>query len=811
MKFLTGKPLPVVYLLYFLLHVGFDLVARAFAVPPGISLWYPPVGLALALATVRGWRSAPAILLANLATAIAFNAEPLHWTRFALPLLITAVYVGAGALVRRYYGPVPSPTKPLRVAGLVALFLAAPAIGALVGSTLILAAGWTTPENYPPLLGYWCIGDLTGVLTVTPLLLVHVAPRLAGPPPGARRTRTRRELVEIAAQAAAVLGCVWLIHGVAFIRDYHAYYLSFVPLIWICLRHGLPGATIATFALTLSSLAAVRVFGGSQHVVVDLLLFVISIGAVGLGLGSAVTRRQTAERERSRLLSILEATTDFIGTCDMSGRILYRNAAFIRLRGLDPHDAIQGRHIRESHPAWAVEKLQGEGFRVAAANGIWQGESAFLDAAGNEVPVSQLLLAHYDEEGRPVMLSTIARDIGAQKKAERLRLETERNLLQAQKLESLGVLAGGIAHDFNNLLTAMLGNATLARLDVPAHSPAEKSIHQIELAALRAAELCRQMLAYSGQGRVTSALVDLSRIVEETTHLLQVSIPKKCALHFELDRALPPVQGDPTQLSQIAMNLVMNAADAVGDRAGRIVVRTGRLQADRAYLATTYLSPNLEPGPYVFLEVTDDGCGMTPEVIARLFEPFFTTKFTGHGLGLSAVLGIARGHQGAVKVDSTPGRGTTFRLLLPAAAGSAPAAVGEDPAATAAWRGHGRALLVDDEEAVRDVSARVLEHHGFQVTPAVDGRDAIAIFRRDPQAFRFVLLDLLMPVMDGAETCRELQRLNPAVPVILMSGYSESASAERFRGQHIAGFVQKPFENAKLVAVLRGILDLPRA
>ena len=804
----AGRQTWFVYLGYFAGHIGLDLGARVFLVPPGISLWYPPVGLALALAVFQGWRCAPVVLAANLVTAIALNANPLHWTRFLLPVLITLAYVGAGSIARHFYGPIPKPTRPLRVAGLIALLLGSTVVAAIFGSLSIVAAGWVAGEELPGLFGNWWIGDFTGVLTVTPLLLVHLAPRLLDTgEPRQRRAWTRRAHAEVIAQAAAVLGCVWLIHGVDYLRDYHAYYLSFVPLIWVCLRHGLPGATIATFALTLSSLAAVHVFGGSEHVIVDLLLFIISISAVGLGLGSAVTRRQAAEHERSRLLSILEATTDFIATANLDGHVLYQNAAFIRLRGLASRAAGRGRHLRENHPAWAAKRILQEGFPAAVANGIWQGESAFLDTEGREVPVSQLLLAHYDDEGRPAMISTIARDISTQKEAERLRLETERNLLQAQKLESLGVLAGGIAHDFNNLLTAMLGNATLARLDVPAHSAAEKSIHQIELAALRAAELCRQMLAYSGQGRLSSALLDLSKLVQDTTHLLQVSIPKKCALQFDLGRDLPPVQGDATQLSQIAMNLVMNAADAVGDHPGRIIVRTGVMHADRAYLATTYLAPDLEPGPYVFLEVADNGCGMTPEVMGRIFEPFFTTKFTGHGLGLSAVLGIARGHQGAIKLDSSPAVGTTFRLLLPAASAGAVPALADSPAAEPVWRASGNVLVVDDEDAVREVAARVLERHGFTVVIAANGCEAIEFFQRDPQGFRLVLLDLLMPLMDGAETFRELQKINPAVPVVLMSGYSESATAERFRGQRIGGFVQKPFEHTTLIAALRSILE----
>ncbi len=805
MKLPTGSKTPGALFIYLLLHVAFDHAARVFEISPGVSLWYPPVGLAFAVVVFFGWPAVLAVLVAQLFSAVIGSVEPGHWLRFTLPLLITASYASTALCARHWFGPNPRPVKPVDTGIFIALLVVGPLLASLGGSTLVLVSGFLGQENFARVVFSWWIGDLTGVLTVVPLLLVHVAPRLLGEAPPPKRVRTWRYWLEVTVQSAALLGCVGAVHGAEFLRGFHAYYISFVPLIWICLRHGMPGATLATCALTMSSLAAVRFFGASQDTVLDLLLFVASVSGVGLGLGLAVTRRTQAEAERSRLLTIIEAAPDFVVTAGQGGQVLYANLALARFRGRRNADELKGTRMHDLHPAWATELILREGVPTAFREGFWRGETALIDHEGREVPVSQLIFAHYDEAGRPTMLSGIMRDITAQKQAEQARLESERNLLQAQKLESLGVLAGGIAHDFNNLLTAMLGNATLARLDVPAESSAEKSIHQIELAALRAAELCRQMLAYSGKGRIASTLVDLSKLVQDTTHLLQVSIPKKCTLEFALDPHLPAVQGDSTQLSQIAMNLVINAADAIGERPGRIVVRTGVMEADRAYLATTYLAPDLDPGRFVFLEVSDDGCGMTSEVMSRIFEPFFTTKFTGHGLGLSAVLGIARGHQGAVKVDSSPGKGTTFRLLLPAAPGVAEVVspqTSEDP-----WRGSGHVLVADDEESVRDISVRILERAGFTVTAVVNGQEAVAAFRRTPGAFRAVLLDLMMPVMDGQEAFREIHGFDSRVPVLLMSGYSESVSTERFAGMALAGFVQKPFESARLIAALRKALE----
>lgn len=795
-----------VFSAYLLLHLGFDGAARLFEVSPGLSLWYPPAGLALSLVVMFGWRAVPVVLAAQLTSGLIGGFHGVWWLPVALPLLITGVYGLAGGLIRRGFGPVPRPTKPLEPVFLLAIFLLAPATAAALGTLVVWSTGWLLPEAVAGSLVRWWIGDFTGVITIVPLCFVHVAPRLFGKRVGAARTWTWPRVVEVAGEAVLLLGCVWLVNGVEALRGYRTHFLCFVPLVLICLRHGLPGATLATCVLTMSSLAAMSYFPGSTANVIDLVLFVASVSAVGLGVGWSVTRRTYLEDERARIMEILEATTDVIGTCDLEGRITYLNSAYVKLRGLPP-GALRGTRARDAYPAWAADKVFKEGVPRALRTGSWHGETALLDRDGEEIPVSQVIIVHFDAEHRPVAFSTIARDIRDQKRAERARLESERNLLQAQKLESLGVLAGGIAHDFNNLLTVMLGHATLAGLELPADSPGAHAVHQIELAAQRAAELCRQMLAYSGKGRLATELVDLSRIVAETTHLLEVSISEGCELEFALQHELPPVDGDPTQLSQIAMNLVMNASEACGENGGRIVVRTGVVDVDHAYLATTYLSLPAAPGRYVFLEVSDGGAGMTPEILRRIFEPFYTTKFSGHGLGLSAVLGIVRSHRGAVKVESEHGRGTTFRVLLPAAAGTASAGAPKDRFDLESWRGSGQVLVADDEEAVREVASQILRRFGFEPIVARDGRDAVEIFRRHPAGFRAVLIDLSMPVMNGRDASHRIQQMNPEVPVLLMSGYNHINAAERHANDRFSGFIQKPFETTRLISALRDALD----
>ncbi|NBV25310.1 MAG: PAS domain S-box protein [Proteobacteria bacterium] len=391
--------------------------------------------------------------------------------------------------------------------------------------------------------------------------------------------------------------------------------------------------------------------------------------------------------------------------------------------------------------------------------------------------------------------------------AERVRFETR--LQETQKLESLGVLAGGIAHDFNNLLTSILGNASLARLDLPPHSPADQSLERIETASLRAADLCKQMLAYAGKGRLVVQPVNLTRLVQETAHLLQVSISKRAVLKFDLAQNLPAVMVDASQLRQIVMNLVINASEAIGERSGIIALSTGLVRADRGYLADTRLAGDLPEGDYVFLEVSDTGCGMTPEIQARIFEPFYTTKFTGRGLGLAAVLGIVRGHRGALMVDSVPGKGSTFRLLLPVARGQVVEVSTPNPLADG-WRGHGRILVVDDEETVRAVVARVLESLGFTVTLAADGREAVKIFEAQPEAFTMVVIDLTMPHMDGTEAFARMRQVRSDLRVVLMSGYSEQDATVAFAGKGLAGFLQKPFELGHLRDKVRAVFEVPK-
>jgi nitrogen-specific signal transduction histidine kinase len=379
----------------------------------------------------------------------------------------------------------------------------------------------------------------------------------------------------------------------------------------------------------------------------------------------------------------------------------------------------------------------------------------------------------------------------------------DQRMLQTQKLECLGVLAGGIAHDFNNIVMTILGNADLAERGLSPDSPARENLHEITQSAKRAANLCQQLLAYSGKGRFEKKTLDLNPVIMEMEQMLNMSISKKSSIRFTLAPSLPPLEADLSQIQQVVMNLVINASEAI-TTTGVICVSTGSLYCDRAYLREMWSGEELPEGLYDFIEVADNGCGIEETTRARIFDPFFTTKGAGRGLGLAAVMGLVRGHKGAIKVYSEPGRGTTFKLLFPAAAEAGPSRREEDNGMK--WRGAGTVLLVDDDASVRKVGRRMLEALGFGVLLASDGREALEIFRARQSDVACVILDLTMPVMDGGDTFRELRVIDPDVLVLLSSGYNEQETMEQFEGTGLAGFIQKPYHVPLLEKKLRQVL-----
>jgi len=516
-------------------------------------------------------------------------------------------------------------------------------------------------------------------------------------------------------------------------------------------------------------------------------------------VGERIKSEQAARASEQMFRELFQNVADPIYIADLSGRLLAANAqASLELGYTEAELLTLG--IPDLDALYTDPERIAEHFAGLSETRTSTLETVHRRKDGSTLPV-EVRVRLIQFRGQTAVLG-VARNLSERKHAEAERLRLEQQLLHAQKLESLGVLAGGIAHDFNNFLTAIVGNADLALMRLDSGSPAADNLRRIEKAAARASDLARQMLAYSGKGQFQLQCIDLNHLLGDMLRMLEVSISKKARLRLDLQQPLPAVSADPTQIHQIVMNLVINASEALGEESGEIAVSTGRFEFGRPRPAAIRWEESLHEGPGVFLEVSDTGCGMDQGTLARIFDPFFSTKFTGRGLGMAAVLGIVRAHRGAIEVQSEPGKGSTFRILLPASdlAAEPPgeAALEDD------WRGSGTVLLVEDEEDVRAIGAELLRELGFKVITAEDGLAALELFPKLPE-LAFVFLDMTMPNMDGAQCFRELRRLDPAVRVILSSGYDEQEVVRKFTGQGLAGFVHKPYTLAKLRETIKAL------
>jgi PAS domain S-box-containing protein len=518
--------------------------------------------------------------------------------------------------------------------------------------------------------------------------------------------------------------------------------------------------------------------------------------------------RHRMEREikasESKLRAILEHAIDLVVILDRSGLVSYSSPSAARILGYGAGERLGTAAAELVHPddlqTYATvlhELVQTPGasrtieIRVLHKDGTYRLVEAISHNA-LDVPGVHGIVVN-------------ARDITERRQVELDRQAMEAKVQQAQKLESLGVLAGGIAHDFNNLLMGIMGHAGLALMETAGDHPLRRRLHQIEVAATRASELTNQLLAYSGRGKFQVEPLSLSQLVDEMENLLETVISKKAVLEHRYAHDLPLVDGDATQLRQVIMNLITNASDALEERTGRIAIAIGAMETGPL---TPCIAGTPPDGLSVFLDVTDTGSGMAPETLQRIFDPFFTTKFTGRGLGLAAVLGIMRGHQGAIQVISRPGHGTTFRLLFPRSRHTADPEVWEDRPAQA-YQSHGIILVVDDEETVRSVAASTLERCGFTIHTATNGRDGLRVYRERAPLVRAVLLDLTMPVLGGDEVLAELrsgEAPGTTVPVLLSSGYSSGDVAGNLQRYGPIQFLQKPYNPGDLIQKIRGCL-----
>jgi PAS domain S-box-containing protein len=412
-------------------------------------------------------------------------------------------------------------------------------------------------------------------------------------------------------------------------------------------------------------------------------------------------------------------------------------------------------------------------------------------------------------EGK-VLRVTAVRDISERKRTEAALREAEAALLQAQKFDSLGLLAGGIAHDFNNLLAIMASHITLVRQQIVSRGDPGGSLAEVERAVARAADLCRQMLVYSGRSPKQIVPLQINELLTEMHSLLSVPFSKKIQIQTELSPDCPAILADQAQIEQVLLNLLTNAAEAIGEGRGTIRLRTSACDAVEGQLPSVEPGVGLPAGRYAVVEVSDSGVGMDAATLARIFDPFFSTKQRGRGLGLSAMQGILRGHQGGLRISSAPGKGTSFELFFPAMARppgrSAPPPPLPPPAATPKTPRRALVLVVDDERALRQAIRMLLESEGHLVLEAANGVEALRIFRERGADIDLVLLDLLMPEMDGGETLAALRAIEPAVRVLLSSGFDATEILDRVRDE-VSGVLSKPFRASELLQIVQDALE----
>lgn len=533
---------------------------------------------------------------------------------------------------------------------------------------------------------------------------------------------------------------------------------------------------------------------------IDLHPFAFTFSGIGFTWG--LFRHRLLDLVPIARATVFEGMRDGVMVLDNRYRVLDMNPVAARFLGVTEKAIGQpAADVLELESGQATVILEGTEGRIELMRGTTE-HPLWL-----EMDVSPLL----DRRGLAGGRLIVMREITERKNAEAERLEMERRLLHAQRLESLGLLAGGIAHDFNNLLMVILGNLELARMSIPARSPALSNINDAASGARRAAELSRQMLAYSGQGIFLKDALDLNGLVRDMVSLLKVSISKSASLDLRLAEDLPLIMADDGQMQQIIMNVIINASEALGEQGGGITVTTSVRECDEKALMQSYLEDKPPPGRFVALEISDCGCGMDEETRRRLFDPFFSTKFVGRGLGMSAVLGIVRGHDGAIMVESAPGVGTKVTILFSASEEMPvqPEPMEQEdipPMEECPALSSGTVLVVDDEDMVRDVCEAILRQFGFEVLTASGGEEALDVFHAYKGEIGCVILDLTMPMMDGPAVLARMLAIRPDSRVILASGYSLPEVSRRYGDRGFAGFIQKPYSTQRLYHELRKVL-----
>jgi two-component system cell cycle sensor histidine kinase/response regulator CckA len=512
-------------------------------------------------------------------------------------------------------------------------------------------------------------------------------------------------------------------------------------------------------------------------------------------LSADVTERKEIEDTRNRLAEILQATPDLVCRFTVEGVVIHLNSAGRDILGMNVDELPSPLPLWEHHPEPDRTRMRDQVLPAAIRDGYWSGEMTFRSHDGREIPTSSVVVAHRTSHGKVDHLSIIARDLTEQK-------TLEGRLRQAQTMEAVGRLAGGIAHDFNNLLTSIIGHCELV-LKKPIDERARPDIEEVKEAGQRAASLTNQLLAFGRRQMLQPRLVDLNRLIGDLDPRMREIAGEGIQLTTVLDGELRRVKADPVQLEEIIFSLVENACEAM-PAGGSLSIETAHADLKLDTAQQLGLS---QPGIYAVLAVTDKGCGMDDETLARIFEPFFSTKeeVRGTGLGLATVYGIVKQSGGDIWVKSKPGHGTTVMIYLPAVEEqieeAKPLKRVEEAAATS-----GTVLLVEDEPAVLSLAARVLRGRGYEVLQARDGSEALQVHEQHAGPIDVVITDVVMPKLGGAELVERLREVRPETRIIYMSGYTDNKTVRDMMADSGVNFLQKPFSPAALAELTRQIV-----
>ncbi len=498
----------------------------------------------------------------------------------------------------------------------------------------------------------------------------------------------------------------------------------------------------------------------------------------------------------------VRTSVDGINITDLRGNILFSNKASEMIYGYQEGE-LTGKHVNILN--WNKSISEEIIIPSIMESGSWSGEIDQRKKDNTIFPASVTTSLIKNSSGKPLGMIGVVRDVSKQKEIDDERRNLEEKIRHTQKLESIGALAGGLAHELNNILTGIIGYNELAMMRLEKGSPVRELLSNAQQSAGRAADILKQLLAYSGKGMFFKRDLDISAEINKISDLIRLLLSKKIKLKTTLSSSLPKIHSDADQIRQLVLNLCSNAAESIDHDRGQVEIITKVVNCDLSCLKKCFIDHTSAIGRFLMLEVRDNGSGIEPGMTNKIFDPFFSTKFIGRGLGLAAVEGIIRANNGALMLESKTGKGSSFKVFFPFA--------DEENHQTVVGPGESRTdkkeiLVIDDEHSIRQVVSLTLENSGLTALTTADGEEGLRIFQERHHTLKAVLLDFTMPGPRGDKIFHKMKNINPGVPVIILSGHSENELKQYFTEEKPCGFIQKPFRPSTLISQFEKLIAI---